>query len=107
VLDARGKLTHEDYERVVPRLEIAIEKAGKLRVLIRLEDFSGWTPASLLDEVRFDVRHRNDFEKVAVVGGSRWERVATRLSAPFFSGEVRFFEREDEAEAWLEEPPPQ
>jgi hypothetical protein len=77
----------------VPRLEGAIGKAGKLRILIR-PGFSGWTPASLLDEVRFDVRHRNDFEKVAVVGESRWERVATRLSAPLFSGEVRFFEHE-------------
>lgn len=100
-VDVQGKLTATDYEQLVPQLEQAIEQQDKLELLIRLNDFEGWTPGALVDDLRFDIRHRDDFDRIAVVGEKKLEELGTRLSAPFFSGEVRFFEDEDQAREWL------
>lgn len=100
-LDIAGKLRREDYEQLVPRLEQAIAANGPLRVLIKLDDFEGWTPSGLIDELRFDLRHRKDFECIAVLGTGNVQKIATRIAAPFFSGEVRFFEDEGQARQWL------
>ncbi len=99
-IEARGKLDRGDYERVVPELEAAAA-SGELRVLIRLRDFEGWAPKALIEDLRFDIRHHDDFRKIAIVGERKLERWATELSKPFFSGEMRFFENDTEARAWV------
>lgn len=73
VVVASGRLTEEDYRELVPRLHEAIERHGKLRLLILLRDFEGWTPKALIEDLRFDLRHRKDFERAAIVGERRWE----------------------------------
>jgi len=101
VVEASGRLSAEDYRSLVPRLEEEIQEQGKLRLLIRLREFKGWTPKALLDDLRFDIRHHGDFDRVAIVGEHAWEKLGTQVSAPFFSGSMRFFEDESEAQAWL------
>jgi hypothetical protein len=103
---AMGKLTHDDYASIVPRIEEELAHRGPLRVLIRLGEFRGWTREAFLDELRFDRRHRNDLERVAVVGERMVERVGTQLARTFFRGDVRFFDAGDEERAriWLKEP---
>lgn len=106
-LRVHGKLTHEDYsDRILPRLERAIGEHGKVRCLCVLDEaFEGVTPGAVWDELKFDVAHRKDFERIAIVSDDRWVRVAVQMSRPFFGGEVRLF-RVDErpaAEAWVQE----
>ena len=103
-VSASGRLTPSDYEAVVPRLEDELEAYGALRLLIRLDDFKGWTPKALVEDLKFDFAHRKDVERVAVVGEHGIDRLATVLSKPMFRGEVRFFEDETEARSWLREP---
>jgi len=101
-LDVSGKLTRRDYDALLPRIEQAIdEHDGKLRMLIELHDFHGWTPTAFVDDLRFDVRHHDDFDRIAIVGEKTVEKVGTKLSAPFFDGDVRFFDDPTEARSWL------
>lgn len=101
-----GRLTAADYETAIPELEheLALHD-GALRLLVVLEDFRGWEIGALWEELRFDIRHGNDFGRVAVVGESKWEEWGTRLSKPFFGAQVRYFDRaeRDQAQAWLAE----
>ncbi|HJL15860.1 MAG TPA: STAS/SEC14 domain-containing protein [Sandaracinaceae bacterium LLY-WYZ-13_1] len=102
VVDATGKLDRSDYERLVPQLEHVIDTKGGLRLMVCLRDFHGWTPKGLLEDLRFDLKHRDDFERVAIVGEREIEKIGTQLSKPFFSGEMRFFQSEATARQWLE-----
>jgi hypothetical protein len=101
-----GRLEKQDYEKAIPELEKALNE-GTTRALLELDDFKGFTPAALIEELKFDIRHRKDFDRIAVVGSSTMEELGVRLIRPFFSGQVRIFEKErrSEAEAWLHEPP--
>lgn len=105
VVDVRasGTLTSEDYDRLVPELERLAAEHGPLRIYIELRDFSGWTPAALWKDIRFDARHQDDMERIAVVGEKRLEDWATKLSKPFLKADMRFFPREEaqEARRWL------
>jgi len=42
-----GKLTKENYEDFGPKVEALIHQHGKIRVLVELEDFHGWSAAAL------------------------------------------------------------
>ncbi len=103
VLRVSGVLAKSDYAKVMPQLEEQLAVHDKVRVMVVLDDFSGWTPSGLLEELKLDVSHRKDFEKVAVVGDKSLEELGTKITRPFFSGEVHYFDKQerDEAEEWL------
>ena len=104
IVRASGVLTANDYKVAVPEVEHALELSGPpLRLMVRLEDFRGWELEALWRELRFDLRHRNDTGRIAVIGNSATEEWVTRLAAPFAKAEMKFyrFEDEDEAQRWL------
>ena len=102
-LRAADRLTDRDYREVfIPRLEAVVREHGRVRVLFHLApDFQGWTPGALWEDLKLDLQHRGDFEKVAMVGAPLWADASLKLFAHFMPGEVRTFLREHLAEAWI------
>lgn len=98
-----GKLEKPDYERFVPEFEKLIQRAGKIRLLVILHDFLGWTAGALWEDIKFDAKHFNDIERVAIVGGTRWEQGMAAFCRPFTSAAVRYFvpEHGPEAREWV------
>jgi len=101
-LRASGKLTDRDYQEVlIPRLEEVIWKQDKARLLFHLDpDFQGWELGALWDDVKFGLKHKDDFEKVAVVGAPRWAEATVKIFARFMEGEIKTMLPEQLAEAW-------
>jgi hypothetical protein len=87
----------------VPEIEGAIEQHGKVRLLVDLEDFEGWSAGAMWQDTKFDARHWNDIERIAVVGEGKMEKGLAMFAKPFTTAEVKFFERADRARAlrWL------
>lgn len=104
-IQATGTLQKEDYEKVVPALEEKIERAGTLDALIDIQGLEKVEPRALLEDLRFDVRNKDNFRRVAIVGGGKLGDVATKISNPFFEGEMRHFDQGEIASArqWLTE----
>ncbi|MCW5705223.1 MAG: STAS/SEC14 domain-containing protein [Bradyrhizobium sp.] len=107
VIRAGGKLSLAEYDRFVPAFEeAAAREPGRLPMLIELDDdFAGWDLGGLWRDLKFDVKYRERFGCIAVVGDKRWEEWGTKLSNPLFpSAEMRFFEHEARASAkmWLQ-----
>lgn len=106
-LRAKGKLTTEDYEnQFIPDLEQLIEEHGKVRVLIQFdEDFSGWELGAAWDDAKFGIKHNNDFEKIAIVGGPKYVEWGVKLSTHFMSGEMKTYDSDEleQASAWITE----
>jgi hypothetical protein len=102
VLGAEGKLTDRDYKDVlIPRLESIIREHGKARLLLDMGDeFHGWEPAALWDDARFGLAHRNDFEKMGVIGGPKWVEWGLKIAVLVVSGEIRSFSSSEREEAF-------
>jgi hypothetical protein len=99
-----GKLVHEDYQRFVPEFERLAEQHGKIRVLFEMVDFHGWKAAALWDDIKFDLKHFSDIERLAMVGDKKWEEGMSVFCRPFTTAKIRYFDHEaiGEARAWLE-----
>ncbi len=95
-----GKLVQADYERLVPALDRLIGEHRKLCLLFELTSFDGWEPAALCEEVKFDIKHFADIERVAIIGDSKWEQGMATLYRPFTTAAVRYFSLDNAAEAW-------
>jgi hypothetical protein len=105
-IDLRGKLSKEDYRSFVPEIEEQIRRYGKVRVLVQMNDFHGWTPGGLWEDIKFDVKHFNHLERIAFVGNTRWEAAMTTFCKAFTSATIRFFEPEqvEAGRVWLHSP---
>lgn len=102
---ATGQLTREDYTRFVPELERFIGAHGKVRVLFDMRDFHGWSAGALWEDVKFDMKHFRDIDRLALVGDRKWEEHMATICRPFTSATVRYFDHAQlaSAEAWLAE----
>jgi hypothetical protein len=98
-----GKLTHDDYERFIPAFERLAEQHGKLRVLFEMTDFHGWEAAALWDDIKFDLKHFSDIERLAMVGDRQWEKGMSAFCRPFTTATIRYFDQAaiEDARAWI------
>jgi hypothetical protein len=87
-----GKLTREFYEQLVPAVEAQIKAAGKLRILVLMHDFHGWTAGALWEDIKFDFKHGKDIERLAIVGESKWEKGMAAFCKPFTGATVKYFD---------------
>lgn len=91
-LKLNGKLRDQDYDAMIPELNRRIEEHGELSLYIQMENFDGWTPKALWRDAQWDLAHRNDLVRVALVGESNWQKAFSALFAPFSSAEIKHFE---------------
>ena len=104
-MDLHGKLAREDYEKFVPETESMIREHGKIRVLVRMHDFQGWDAGALWEDIKWNARHFNQIERLAVVGESTWHKWMAGFYNAFSRAKVRYFTREqlENARAWVNE----
>ena len=100
-----GKLVKTDYEMFLPAVERLVKQHGKIRMLVELHDFHGWTCGALWADVKFDAKHFNDIERLAITGENKWEKGMAVFCRPFTTAKVRYFDHTKAAEAqeWLAE----
>ena len=102
---ASGKLSKEDYGHFVPELESAITHHRKIRVLFDMEDFHGWQAGALWEDLKFDLKHFKDIERLAMVGDRAWEKGMSVFCKPFTTAKIQYFDRNDleQAREWVSE----
>lgn len=104
-IHATGKLTKDDYERFGPHANQLIQQHGKIRVLLYLHDFEGWTASALWEDVKFDWKHFKNIERLAIVGESKWQQGMAAFCKPFTTAEVKYFDHGElsDARQWIED----
>ena len=100
-----GKLAKADYEQFVPEFERLVQQHGPLRVLFDMTGFHGWEAGALWEDIKFDMNHFADIQRLAMVGDKKWEHGMATFCKPFTKATIRYFDHADAAEArtWLGE----
>lgn len=100
-----GKLEKSDYETFKPAAEELINEYGKIRVLFVMHDFHGWTAGALWEDIKFDAKHFNHIERLAIVGESKWEKGMSVFCRPFTTAKIKYFDISelDKAREWIRE----
>ncbi|MFL6745083.1 MAG: STAS/SEC14 domain-containing protein [Sphingomicrobium sp.] len=102
---ATGLLRAADYRSFAPAFAAELARLSPpVPLLLDLRGFRGWTPGGLIRDLRWDLRNRRSFAKIAVIGDARWHRWLTAAGAALFRAPLRYFPAGDEqsAEAWLD-----
>ena len=104
-LKAMGKLTHEDYEKINPMIDSALESVNdpKVKVFIDGSELEGWELRAAWDDFKLGLKHGSEFDKIAIFGNKQWQEYAAKIGSWFISGEVKYFEDSNKALAWLQE----
>ena len=105
VVHVSGKLVKADYGNFVLEFERLLKQHGKLRVLFDISGLRGWDGGALWEDIKFDVKHFADIERLAMVGEKKWQHAMAMFGKPFTTATIRYFQRSDAAEArkWLSE----
>lgn len=98
-----GKLTHDDYMKMIPMLESSLGGAKELqaRMLLDATEFDGWELKAAWEDLKFGMKYRDLFSKIAIVGASTIDEYLAKFGSWFMSGEMEFFSNLDSAYAWL------
>lgn len=101
---AEGKLTDEDYDRLIPLLEEKIRTYGKIRWYFEMQEFEGWSLSAMWRDLKFDFRNKENLERIAMVGDKAWEKQLTQLMKPFTGATIKYFDisEKDEAKNWIQ-----
>ena len=105
VVHVSGKLAKADYELFVPEFERLLREHGKPSVLFDMSGFQGWEAGALWEDLKFDMKHFADIERLAMVGDRKWEHGMAAFCKLFTTASIRYFDEADisEARKWLEE----
>lgn len=95
-----GRLHDDDYRAFMPTIDAAVTTQGKVRLLAQFEDFHGWDLSAAWDDFKFGLKHYSDFERIAMIGDTRWEQFMAVMCKPFTRAKVRFFSPKETDVAW-------
>ena len=103
-LTAVGKLTHEDYLKITPMIDSALQEVEdpEVKVLIDGTQLEGWELRAAWDDLKLGLRHGSEFTQIAIFGNKKWQQITAKVGSWFISGEVQYFESEETALAWLD-----
>ncbi|MEW5892612.1 MAG: STAS/SEC14 domain-containing protein [Pseudomonadota bacterium] len=97
-----GEFTLADYKDFEQQVLHNIEFQGGVYLLLDLRDMVSYTLDVAWEEIRFSLKHRYDFRKIAVVTGDEWMVWIAWLNSLFTDAEIRVFDEPGIALDWLE-----
>lgn len=98
-----GRVSTEEFDAVAGKLEAFIARHGQVRVLEIVKDFEGMDAIAFWHDIKFSLRHLQDFSRVAIVCHPDTHHLWSSLVAPFVTCQVEHFSpgEEEAARDWL------
>ncbi len=98
-----GKLDKNELDALLPQIEERIKKHGKINFFWEMVSFEGWTTLGFLQDRLFDIKHANDFRKIAMVGEKKWEEIIADVLNVFTHAQLKYFDvaQRQEALEWI------
>ena len=96
-----GEFTLADYKEFEDVVNYHIQFEGQVDLLFDLRQMAGFTLDVAWEEIKFSRQHAGDFRRIAVLTEDQWLTWSAWVSQLFVTAEVKVFDDEDEARAWL------
>lgn len=103
-LDIDGWIDAEDLDRIIELVEPRLERGERLRIYAEVNNWSGMSAGAFMKDLKFSLKHLQDFDKEAIVSDRKWLEALAALGNTLFSGvEVKHFtpDEKDKALKWV------
>lgn len=92
-----------DYQEFESAVNHAIQFEGPVDLFFDLREMADFTLDVAWEDIVFARAHARDFRRIAVLTHSQWVAWSAWLSQIFVRAEMRVFDEESDAHAWLAE----
>lgn len=99
-LRVSGHLNADDYKILRPLFKERVEHFSKIRVYAEMLDLEKITPQAIWEDLKIDIAYANKVSKAAIVGDRKWEEWLVKVSKPFVSGKMQYFDFQQRDAAW-------
>lgn len=102
-LEINDGVTKEDYDKINPIIEEKSLRYDKVKLYAELHAISDIGIGAIWEDLKMDIKHFNDFSKIAVVGPQDWKQNLVDIAKQLVPAEVRYFDASEvaEAKAWI------
>jgi len=99
----KKKITNQDYDYLLPMLEDKAQRHSKLNLYCEFDDVEGLEWNAIVRDGKFFLKQKDHFNKIALVGDSKWMEIMQQVGQYFYNGELEYFEKSQSNEAikWL------
>lgn len=97
-----GEFTLADFKEFEEMVNYKAKFEGPVDLLMDLREMADFTLDVAWEDIVFAREHPNDFNRIAVVTQSQWVAWSAWLSQIFVSADMKVFEDDVEASAWLD-----
>lgn len=98
----QGRMAPADHAALLYFVTKAIERTRRIRLLIVLDAFEGWTIGEEWGDEDLRLESDAPIVKAAIVGEDRWkEEVFAFVGQPFRKMSIEYFNNEAAARSWL------
>ncbi|MEQ9438440.1 MAG: STAS/SEC14 domain-containing protein [Cyclobacteriaceae bacterium] len=100
---AEGSLNEQDVQKIHPLIHNIINRGLKVRWYFEMENFTGYELKAFWEDIKMDLSHADDYEKIAMVGEKKWQDWITQLMKPFTQADIQYFTlpEKEKAKAWI------
>lgn len=98
-----GEFTLADYKEFEDMVNYKVKFHGPVDLYFDLREMADFTLDVAWEEIVFARAHAHNFNRIAVITHSEWVAWSAWLSQIFVQAEMRLFDNEIEARAWLDE----
>jgi hypothetical protein len=102
VVGVFGELTLADYQRFEREVADQLHQMGRVDLLVDLRDMLDYTLDVVWEDIKFTRSHSHDAGRIALLSDAQWVAWSAWLSQLFVDPEIRVFDDEALARAWLE-----
>ncbi|MFH1781653.1 MAG: STAS/SEC14 domain-containing protein [Patescibacteria group bacterium] len=100
-----GRITKEDEDKLIERVNQVVAEHGKINVLFDFTDFTSAELKAEIEDFQWLQAHKDKIIKMAAVGSKKYEKMCAEFVKLIFHGDYKYFEESQllEAWAWLKE----
>jgi hypothetical protein len=98
-----GEFTLGDFREFEDLVLAKVSLGDTADLFFDLREMADFTVDMAWEEIKFSRQHGGDFRRIAVLTDSQWVAWSAWLEQLFLSADVRVFNDESEARAWLAE----
>jgi hypothetical protein len=100
-MNVYGEFTLSDFKEFEEMVNRKVRFEGPVDLLVNLREMVDFTIDVAWEDIVFAREHPDDFRRIAVVTQSQWVAWSAWLSQIFVSAEMKVFDEDSEALAWL------
>ena len=98
-----GEFTLADFKEFEAMVGDTVRVDGSVDLLFDLRQMADFTLDVAWEDIVFARAHANDFRRIAVLTHSQWVAWSAWLSQIFVEAQMRVFDDESDARAWLDD----